>query len=83
MENPLLFIFGKIWPETMYYSTWSWAKFLSNFKNSKKSNFYQNQFKLYKGYPVENPAISITNYKYLSLPYSTCNYIIALFRLLD
>ena len=34
MENSLLAIFDKIWPETMYYSTWSQARFLSNFKNS-------------------------------------------------
>ena len=33
MENSLLVIFGEIWPETMYYSTWSQARFLSNFKN--------------------------------------------------
>ena len=33
MENYLLFNFGKIWPETMYYSTGTLARFLSNFKN--------------------------------------------------
>ena len=32
MENSLLAIFDKIWLETMYYSTWSRAKFLSNLK---------------------------------------------------
>ena len=39
MENSLLAIFHEIWPKTMYYSPWSLAKFLSNFKNPKKSNF--------------------------------------------
>ena len=34
MENSLLVIFGEIWPKTLYYSTWSLARFLSNFKNS-------------------------------------------------
>ena len=33
MENSLLVIFGEIWPMTLYYSTWSLARFLSNFKN--------------------------------------------------
>ena len=47
MENSPLFIFGEIWPETMYYSTGTLARFLSNFKNSqKKSNFDRNQLKL-------------------------------------
>ena len=32
MENLLLAIFDEIWPKTMYYSTWSLAQFLSNFK---------------------------------------------------
>ena len=34
MENSLLFIFYEIWLETMYYSTGTLARFLSNFKNS-------------------------------------------------
>ena len=34
MENSLVVIFGEICPETMYYSTGSLARFLSNFKNS-------------------------------------------------
>ena len=34
MENSLLVIFGEIWPKSLYYSTWSLAQFLSNFKNS-------------------------------------------------
>ena len=34
MENSLLVIFDEIWPETMYYSTGTLARFLSNFKNS-------------------------------------------------
>ena len=34
MENSLLNIFGEIWPNTLYYSTGSWARFWSNFKNS-------------------------------------------------
>ena len=33
MENSLLAIFDEIWPETMYYSTGTLARFLSNFKN--------------------------------------------------
>ena len=32
MEISLLAIFDKIWLETMYYSTWSQTKFLSNLK---------------------------------------------------
>ena len=43
MENPLLAIFAKI-PCTIY-SPWSLAQFLSNFKNSQKSNFDRNQLK--------------------------------------
>ena len=49
MENSLLVNFDEIWPETMYYSTWTLAQFWSNFKNSviiKKSNFDRNQLKL-------------------------------------
>ena len=37
MENSLLFIFDEIWPETMYYSTGTLARFWSNFKNSLKN----------------------------------------------
>ena len=32
MEISLLVIFDEIWPKTLYYSTWSLAQFLSNFK---------------------------------------------------
>ena len=46
MENSLLFIFGEIWPETMYYSTVTFARFWSNLKICKKSNFDWNQLKL-------------------------------------
>ena len=38
MENSLLFIFGQIWPETMYYSTGTLARFLSNFKKFVKNS---------------------------------------------
>ena len=31
MENSLLFIFGEIWPKTMYYSTGTLTRFWSNF----------------------------------------------------
>ena len=34
MDTFLLAIFDEIWPMTMYYSTGSLARFLSNFKNS-------------------------------------------------
>ena len=34
MENSQLFIYSKIWSETMYYSTGTFARFWSNFKNS-------------------------------------------------
>ena len=34
MQNSLLFNFDEIWPETLYYSTGTFARFLSNFKNS-------------------------------------------------
>ena len=37
MENSLLAIFGEIWPKTLYYSTWSLAQFLSNFKKIVKN----------------------------------------------
>ena len=46
MENSLLVIFDEIWPETLYYSTGTLARFLSNFKIHKKSNFDWNQLKL-------------------------------------
>ena len=53
MENFQLFIFGKIWPGTMYYSTWSRAKlqgllpdFGATLKNRKKSKCDRNQLKL-------------------------------------
>ena len=36
MENSQLFIFGEIWLETMYYSTGTFVRFWSNFKNSQK-----------------------------------------------
>ena len=32
MENSLLFIFGKIWPKSLYYSTGTFTRFWSNFK---------------------------------------------------
>ena len=37
MENSLLFNFGEIWPETMYYSTGTLTRFSSNFKNFVKN----------------------------------------------
>ena len=46
LENSHLFIFDEIWPKSLYYSTGCLARFLSNFKNSKKSNFDWNQLKL-------------------------------------
>ena len=46
MENSLLFIFGEIWPMTLYYSTGTLADFGVNLKIRKKSNFNQNQLKL-------------------------------------
>ena len=33
MENSLLVNFDEIWPETMYYSTGTLARFWSNFEN--------------------------------------------------
>ena len=48
MENSLIFKFAKIWPKTMYYSTGTLARFLSNFKIRKKSNFDRNELKLSK-----------------------------------
>ena len=47
MENSLLAIFGEIWPKTMYYSTGTLARFLSNFKNFIKNPIFDwNQLKL-------------------------------------
>ena len=46
MENSLLVIFDEIWPEALYYSTGSLARFLSNLKIRKKSKFDRNQLKL-------------------------------------
>ena len=37
MENSLLFIFDEIWPETMYYSTGTLARFWSNYKKFIKN----------------------------------------------
>ena len=45
MENSHLVIFDEIWPITLYYSTGTLARFLSNLKIHKKSNFDQNQLK--------------------------------------
>ena len=47
MKNSLLAIFDKFWSMTLYYSTGTLARFLSNFKNS---NFDQNWLKLSKQY---------------------------------
>ena len=46
MKNSLLVIFDEIWPNTLYYSTGSLARFLATLKISKKSNFDRNQLKL-------------------------------------
>ena len=46
MENCLLAIFDEIWPKSLYYSTGSLARFLSNFKNLLKSNFDSKLLKL-------------------------------------
>ena len=46
MANSLLVIFDEIWPETMYYSTGTLTRFLSNLKIHKKSNFDRNPLKL-------------------------------------
>ena len=48
MENSLLFIFDKIWPETMYYTIVQGLlpDFGVTLKICKKSNFDRNQFKL-------------------------------------
>ena len=42
MENSLLVIVDEIWPKALYYSTGTLARFLSNFKNYKKSESAQN-----------------------------------------
>ena len=34
MENSQLFIFGEIWPKSLYYSTGTFVRFWSNFKKS-------------------------------------------------
>ena len=46
MKNFLLAVFDEIWPETMYYSTGSLARFGATLKILKKSNFDRNQLKL-------------------------------------
>ena len=46
MKNSLLFNFGEIWPETMYYSTGTLTRFLATFKIRKKSKFDRNQLKI-------------------------------------
>ena len=47
MENSILVIFAKIWPMTLYYSTGTLTRFLSNFNIlKKKSNFDRNQLKV-------------------------------------
>ena len=47
MENSLLFIFHKIWPKILYYSTWTLVQFISNSKKiRKKFNFDWNQLKV-------------------------------------
>ena len=47
MGNSLLFIFDEIWPMTLYYSTGSLPDFRATLKFCKKSNFDQNQLKLF------------------------------------
>ena len=37
MKNSLLVIFGEIWPTTLYYSTGTLTRFLSNFKKFVKN----------------------------------------------
>ena len=37
MKNSLLVIFDEIWPKSLYYSTWSLTRFLSNFKKFIKN----------------------------------------------
>ena len=49
MKNSLLFIFGEIWPKSLYYSTGTFG-LLSDFgvtlKNLKKSKLDRNELKL-------------------------------------
>ena len=69
MENSLLFNFGEIWPETMYYSTGTLIRFLASSKIREKSNFDRNQLKLVtqhkymyvyqKKYKMENSLLTI------------------------
>ena len=42
MENSLLFIFGEIWPKSLYF----WPDFGVTLKNRKKFNLDRNEFKL-------------------------------------
>ena len=42
MENSLLFIFGEIWPNTLYIVQGLWPDFGATLKICKKSNFYWN-----------------------------------------
>ena len=46
MENSLLLSFGEIWPKSLYYSTGTFARIWSNFKNlnliGMSSNFLRN-----------------------------------------
>ena len=37
MKNSLLFIFGEIWLKTLYYSTGTLTRFLSNFRKFVKN----------------------------------------------
>ena len=47
MENSLLFIFGKIWSNTLYYIVKElWPDFGATLKICKKSNFDRNQLKV-------------------------------------
>ena len=73
MENSLLVIFDEIWLMTLYYSTGSLARFLSNLKNCKKSNFDQNQLKL----STQLEKISST-VVYLSYNTCTCSTVVYL-----
>ena len=45
MENSLLFIFGKIWPKSLYYSTGTLPDFGATLKIHKKSKCDWNQLK--------------------------------------
>ena len=48
MKNSLLFIFGEIWPMTLYYIVQGLLpEFEATLKICKKSNFDRNQLKLY------------------------------------